>query len=432
LEQTRLDAEPGHLASLLKFAERAYRRPMSQRERDDLLAFYRSLRAADGMSHEAAMRDALVSVLMSPHFCYRLDLSSADEGAHFASEFALASRLSYFLWSSMPDEELLARAAAGDLHEPKVLVAQARRMMQDERVRGLATEFAGNWLDFRRFEEHNAVDRERFPTFTSELRQSMFEEPLRFILHMLQTDRSVLECLYGDYTFVNDTLARHYGMPTVHAAADQWVKLENAGKYDRGGLLPMAVFLTKNSPGLRTSPVKRGYWVVRRLLGETIPPPPPDVPELPADEAKLDLPLPQMLAQHRDNKSCSVCHERFDSMGLVFENFGPVGERRTEDLAGRAVDATVTFPTGGEGNGVAGLRQYIREHRQDDFLDNLCRKLLSYGLGRSLVLSDEITVRDMRAKLAANDYRFSSLVESIVTSPQFSIDRDRNKEPLKK
>ena len=187
----------------------------------------------------------------------------------------------------MPDEELLARAAAGDLQKPEVLVAQARRMLKDERARGLATEFAGNWLDFRRFEEHNAVDRERFPSFNNELREAMFEEPVRFIEDVIRNDRSVLDLLYANHTFVNPVLAKHYGMPEVAGDADRWVRVDDARQYGRGGLLPMAVFLTQNAPGLRTSPVKRGYWVVRRVLGETIPPPPATVPELPSDEAKL-------------------------------------------------------------------------------------------------------------------------------------------------
>ena len=159
-------------------------------------------------------------------------------------------------------------------------------MLKDERVRGLATEFAGNWLDFRRFENHNSVDRERFPSFTNDLREAMFEEPVRFFVDLIRNDRSVLDLLYGNYTFVNPVLAKHYGMPEVERRADHWVRVDDAGRYGRGGLLPMSVFLTQNSPGLRTSPVKRGYWVVRRVLGEVIPPPPPVVPELPEDEAK--------------------------------------------------------------------------------------------------------------------------------------------------
>jgi hypothetical protein len=197
--------------------------------------------------------------------------------------------LSYFLWSSMPDEELLSHAAAGTLRRPEVLRAQARRMLRDPRVRRLAVEFGGNWLDFRRFEEHNAVDRERFRTFNDELRTAMFEEPVRFLTDQFQGDRSVLDMLFGKHTFVNAALARHYAMGDVKVAGNEWVRVENADRHGRGGLLPMAVFLTKNAPGLRTSPVKRGYWVVRRLLGEHIPPPPPTVPELPADEGSLAI-----------------------------------------------------------------------------------------------------------------------------------------------
>jgi hypothetical protein len=286
-------------------------------------------------------------------------------------------------------------------------------------VRGLATEFGGNWLDFRRFEEHNSVDRQRFPTFTNELRQAMFEEPIRFMLDVIQENRPVLDLVYANRTFVNPVLARHYGMPEVNGGPDTWVRIDDADKYGRGGLLPMSVFLTKNAPGLRTSPVKRGYWVVKQVLGEHIPPPPAAVPELPRDEAKLDLPLRDMLARHRSDKMCASCHARFDALGLVFEGYGPVGEARTQDLSGRPVDASATFPGGSTGAGFEGLRAYIKGHRQDDFIDNLSRKLLAYALGRSLMLSDDLLVEAMRAKLARDSYRFESLVESIVTSPQF-------------
>ena len=263
----------------------------------------------------------------------------------------LASRLSYFLWSSIPDRELRQLAASGRLRQPDVLRAQTRRMLQDDRVRGLATEFTGNWLDFRRFEQHNSVDRERFPVFTDQLRQAMFEEPIHFVVDVIQQDRAIFTFLDAKHTFVNATLASHYGIPdqrleTLRAATaagtgrtfsatGPWLKIDDADHYGRGGLLPMSVFLTKNAPGLRTSPVKRGYWVVRRLLGERIPPPPPNVPELPEDESRLgDLTLRETLARHRDNKSCSACHDRFDTIGLAFEGYGPVGERRTKDLGG--------------------------------------------------------------------------------------------------
>jgi hypothetical protein len=426
VERDRLAAEPRQLEALVAFTQRAYRRPLSRKERDDVLAFYRSLRRKDGLDHEAAVRDTIASVLVSPHFLYRVDLVDDGKGARPLSDHALASRLSYFLWSSMPDAELLARAAAGDLHRPEVMAAQARRLLRDDRARALAVEFGGNWLDFRRFEEHNSVDRERFPTFDNELRQAMFEEPIRFFLDLARADHSVLDFLYARHTFVNATLARHYGMPAPKG--DGWVRVDDADRYQRGGLLPMAVFLTKNAPGLRTSPVKRGYWVVRRALGERIPAPPAQVPDLPNDERKMgDLTLREVLARHREDARCAGCHARFDSFGLAFEGYGPIGELRTEDLGGRPVDTSAAFPGGSEGSGVEGLRAYVRAHRQDDFLDNLCRKLTSFALGRTLQLYDDPSIADMREKLAADDYRFGGLVESIVTSAQFLTKRGRER-----
>ena len=422
LEKVRKDAEPAHLDALLRFAARAFRRPLTKLEHDDVLAYYRTLRDKNSLNHEDAIRASIVSVLMWPDFLYRFDSPAARINAAAArplSGYALASRLSYFLWSSMPDQELLSHAARGDLQRPGVLLAQTRRMLKDDKARGLATEFGGNWLDFRRFETHNAVDRVRFPGFTNELREAMFQEPARFIEDVIRNDRSVLDMLYGNYTFVNPVLAKYYAMPEVRGDAGTWVRVDDAALYHRGGLLPMSVFLTQSSPGLRTSPVKRGYWVVRRMLGEVIPPPPPVVPELPHDEAKSDLPLRDMLARHRENPVCAGCHARFDVFGLAFEGYGPVGEVRTKDLADRPVDTSATFPGGSQGSGFEGVQTYIKAHRQNDFVSNLSHKLLAYALNRSLQLSDEPAVDRMQVRLAANENRFSVLVETIVTSPQF-------------
>ena len=455
-EKARIAAEPLHRKALLDFAGRAYRRPLTEAEKNSLLTFYGTLRQKEGLSHEDAIRDSLLSVLMSPKFLFRLDLeASATSSNSVASaprpasvtlashaapsartpntqrptplpvvqplpDYALASRLSYFLWASMPDKELLAHAAAGDLHRPEILTAQAHRMLRDPKTRALALEFGGNWLDFRRFEEHNAVDRERFPAFNDTLRQSMFEEPIHFLLDTFQNNGSILDMLYSKHTFVDANLARYYGMEGVRPTGGDWVRVDNADQYGRGGILPMAVFLTKNSPGLRTSPVKRGYWVVKRVLGETIPPPPANVPALPNDESKMgDLTLRQALEQHRSNPACAGCHARFDSYGLVFEGYGPVGERRNKDLGGKLIDAKAPFPGGVEGVGVAGLQDFIRGRRQNDFISNLERKMLSYALGRSLQPSDEPLLSQMRQKLAANSYRFGTLVDLIVTSRQF-------------
>ncbi|MFN7918857.1 MAG: DUF1592 domain-containing protein [Bryobacteraceae bacterium] len=448
VEKTRLDAEPSHLEALLRFASRAYRRPLSQKERDDLLAYYRSLRDKSALSHEDAMRDMIVLVLMSPDFCYRIDLADTPqkaappavsqrkgkpavrtvaakapvEKARPLSGQALASRLSYFLWASIPDEELLAHTE--DLHKPEVLTAQVRRMLKDPRSRALAVEFAGNWLGFRHFEDHNSVDRTRFPEFTNELRQAMFEEPVRFIDDLIRKDQSMLEVLYGKHTFVNRVLAQHYGMENIRIRGKEWRRVEDATRYGRGGVLPMAAFLVKNSPGLRTSPVKRGFWVAKTVLGESIPPPPPSVPELPNDESKMNLPLRQMLAKHRDHPACAGCHQRFDGFGLSFEGYGPVGEKRSNDLAGRPVDIQAEFPGGGQGKGLEGLVDYIRGKREKDYVNNIARKLLVFALGRGSQLSDEPLVERMKAAFIASGHKFSTLIESVVVSPQFQNQRN--------
>lgn len=434
LEQAKRAAEPAQLEALVDFAARAYRRPLTPAEREDLLAFYRSLRAQK-LGHEEAIHDAVVSVLMAPAFSFRVTLPDVAQrgGAEVQplTDYELASRLSYFLWASMPDRELLAHAAAGDLHQPAVLVAQARRMMQDDRISGLATEFGGNWLDVRRFEEHNAVDRDRFPQFTNELRTAMFEEPMHFFTDLVRRNGSVLDFIDGDYTFVNPVLAAHYGMPVPKSTgvSDGWVRVDEAHRYDRGGLLPMAVFLTQNAPGLRTSPVKRGHWFVTRVLGEHIPAPPPNVPAIPTDETKLgNLTLRETLARHREDKTCASCHAKFDSFGLVFEGFGPVGDVRTKDLAGRAVETSAVFPDGSEGSGLAGLRTYFHARVQDEFLDNLGRKLMVYALGRSLQPSDDFALAAMHQKLSAHGDRFGDMVESIVTSRQFLTKRARREQ----
>ncbi|MDX2181533.1 MAG: DUF1592 domain-containing protein [Bryobacteraceae bacterium] len=442
VERVRIESEPKHVESLLELAARAYRRPLAETEKEDLRRFYRDRRDAGGLSHEDALREVVVAILMSPDFCYRVETTALPPARTVASAkaptpktaplpgHALASRLSFFLWSSVPDEELTKVAATGELDRPEVLTAQVRRMLKDPRSRALAVEFAGHWLDFRRFEDHASVDRTRFPVFTNELRQAMFEEPVRFLDDLIRNDRSMLDAIYGRHTFVNRALARHYGIENLRLKPGEWTRIEDARSYGRGGILPMAAFLTRNSPGLRTSPVKRGYWVAKTVLGERIPPPPPQVPELPDDEAKMDLPLRQMLAKHRDNAACAGCHARFDGFGLAFEGYGPVGERRTRDLAGREVDARADFPGGTRGEAVDGLLAYIRGHREKDFVTNLCNKTLAYALGRGLQLSDEPLIEQARERFAASGYKFSALIESIVVSPQFR--RQRSPEYLSK
>ena len=426
-EQALVEAEPIHLQALLKFAAKAWRRPLTADESRELLKFYRQLREHGELDHEAAIRDVVTSVLVSPFFCYRVDFAETGSDDSRLTSDALANRLSYFLWSSMPDDELLALSRAEQLQRPDALLQQARRMLRDGRSRALAIEFAGNWLDFRQFQGHLGVDRTRFPQFTDELRESMFQEPVHFISDLIRRDGSVLELLQAQHTYVDQNLAEHYQIPYSIAAADRdgWMRVDDARQYGRGGLLPMAVFLTKSSPGLRTSPVKRGYWIVKQLLGEPIPAPPADVPELPRDEADLgDLTLREMLQKHREIESCAACHAKFDFAGLVFERYGPIGEQRLQDLGGKPVDDSTVFPDGSVSQGLAGLQTYLLKHRLEQFGDNVCRKLLAYGLGRSLLLSDEPTIDRMKQTMSEEQGRFSRLVEVIVTSSQF-----RNKRP---
>ena len=314
LEKQHVAAEPKHLAALVSFAERAYRRPLTANERSDLLAYYKKLRTESAA--QPRRRGAR-------HHCQRADVAglplslrsgdgekrrrfigqarSLKQGQAFAaqplSDYSLASRLSYFLWASMPDAELLRHAAAGDLHKPAVLLAETHRMLKDPKVKGLATEFTGNWLVFRQFETNNSVDRERFPTFNDDLREAMFQEPIRFMQDNIAERAfgagSALWQLHLRQSAAGPAL-RHAG--GAMATTTIGCKVDNADKYGRGGILPMAVFMTEYSPGLRTSPVKRGNWVVQKVLGIRVPPPPPVVPELPSDESKTDLPIREMLA----------------------------------------------------------------------------------------------------------------------------------------
>ncbi|HBJ37743.1 MAG TPA: hypothetical protein DDZ51_23900 [Planctomycetaceae bacterium] len=421
-----------HLKELLTFAERAFRRPLTSDEQSGMLDFYTTLRISDALEHDEAIRDCVVAILVSPNFCYRVDVPVAgNDATRPLSDLALASRLSYFLWSSMPDNELIELAKSQQLRKPDVLKSQTVRMLKDPKARALAIEFGGNWLDFRRFDQHNAVDRQRFSEFDNDLRQAMFEEPIRYLVDVFQQNGNAFDLVQSDHMFVNRKLAKHYGLDVekifggpkpkgLKGDDDVWIRVDNAKIVGRGGLLAMAVFLTKNAPGLRTSPVKRGYWVARRLLGEYIPPPPNDVPELPADESKLgELTLRDALKKHRENKACASCHERFDSLGLAFESFDPIGQRRQADLGGKPMDDGATFPDGVNRNGLNGLVDYITQHRRDDFANNLSRSLMSYALGRSLLLSDEPTLTQICADLAGNEYRFHTLIQSIVTSPQF-------------
>lgn len=418
-------AEPVYQQQLEAFAEAAFRRPLSESQRAQLRAFYTRLKDQPEVGTERAVRAAIVWTLVSPSFCYRADPAAAGTGIVPRDSFAIASRLSYFLWSSAPDAELRIAAQKGQLHDEEVLRAQTRRMLQDPRVAGLAEEFFGQWLRYRDFLEQESVSRESFPGFDDELRQAMYEEPTRLATALLQQNRSVLELLTGDSTFVNKRLAEHYGLPQPLGGAG-WHEVSGLHAQGRSGMLGMAVFLTKNSQPQRTSPVKRGFWVIHHVLGEHIPAPPPDVVALPAREVEGEQTVRQLLASHVSDPKCARCHVRFDGIGLAMEGFDATGRVRSRDLAGRPIDSVVELPNGTRVRGIAEYSQFLATSRTDDFQRTLCRKLLGYALGRSLLLSDLPLLETMQSTLQREGFRFGPLLEVIVLSPQFRMQRGRD------
>jgi hypothetical protein len=430
-EQQLKQAEPAYLRDLLAFAQAAYRRPLSAEEKTKLEQFYRSVAGQEEYGTEQAVRAGVIRILVSPHFCYRVEMPPAGKTIRPVADLALASRLSYFLWSSMPDKELLDLAARGELNNEKALRSQVRRMLEDPKVSGFAQEFFGQWLRYGDFLKSESVNRQVFPDFDEALKQAMFEEPTRFATALIQNDRSVLELLRSDVTYVNKRLASHYGLPFRGADATAWEEATGLLQKGRGGFPGMAVFLTKNSQPARTSPVKRGFWVVHELLGEHIPAPPPNVPVLPAKETDTQgKSIRELLALHTENAMCARCHQRFDSVGLSMEGFDAIGRSRTKDLAGRPIDNLVRLPTGETAHGIPEFSSYLVAERKNDFAQTLCKKLLGFALGRSLELSDRALIEKMLDELKKNDYRFRCLVEMIVLSPQFRTQRGKDFTPL--
>ena len=431
------EAEQLGLADLEKLAQRAFHRDLAAHDVESLETLYRALRK-QGQGIEDSLRGVLTAVLMSPDFSYRYTEVAAGPAANPLSSDALATRLSYFLWSSLPDDELLAAARDGSLNDEAKLLVQTRRMMKDDRVSAFAREFFGQWLRYRDYLVKDPIVAEAFPGYTDELREAMFEEPARLVSSLIQEDRPITELLTSDTTFLNGVLAKHYGGSIEGRYREQvgkwklshkrqsdvkpesvWHRVDGLREAGRGGLFGMGVVLTSNSAGERTSPVKRGFWTVHHLLGQHFPPPPADVPELPASEKESTLSLRELLAQHVANPRCAMCHVHFDGLGLALEGFDAIGRARTKDLGGRPIDDLAKLPNGESGRGISGLIDYVESHRRKDFVRTLCRKFLGYALGRSVVLSDQPLLREMEQSLEAGEYRFSVLFETVVKSPQF-------------
>ncbi|HEX8203613.1 MAG TPA: DUF1592 domain-containing protein [Isosphaeraceae bacterium] len=399
---------------LERFASRAFRRPASAEEVERLTRFV-ALAEGDGEPFERGIQLAVQAVLVSPQFLFRVELDPAG-GSPGATrpldDYELASRLSYFLWSSMPDEELFELARKGQLHEDATLEAQARRMLKDGKARSLVENFAGQWLQIRNLKTA-MPDRTRFPGFDEPLRAAMLRETELFFESVVREDRSLLDLLDARDTFLNERLARHYGIGGVQGEEFRQVQLKDDR---RGGVLTQASVLTVTSNPTRTSPVKRGKWILEQILGTPPPPPPPDVPDL-KEEKKPTGSVRQRLEQHRANPSCAVCHARMDPLGFGLENFDATGAWRDRD-GSFPIDASGTLPSGRSFSGPGQLKAILLD-RKEEFARCLTEKMLTYALGRGLEDPDRCVVERIVAELARDRYRFSRLVLGVVRSDPF-------------
>lgn len=412
------------------FLTRAFRRPPTGEEFSRYAAVFRAGMGTTNSSFESGMGEFVRAALVSPKFLFRVELDSRPKATkpQALDDFQLASRLSYFLWSTMPDDELLDLAAKGRLASQ--IEPQVRRMLKDPRSAALVRNFGMQWLQLQRLASFQP-DPKLFPGFDEGLRKSMLRETELFLEEIVREDRSVLELVDADFTYVNRTLARHYGLDSVdfretgrdrgaeRRRRDEFVRVTLPDRR-RGGLMTQASVLTATSNPTRTSPVKRGKWVLEQILGTPPPPPPPNVPELEAQK-ELSGTLRQRMEQHRTNPSCANCHQQMDALGFAFENFDAIGRFREKDADG-AIDPSGELPDGQKFEGPGDLKGLLRG-KKDLVARNVAEKLMTYGLGRGLEFYDERALRKILAELAKNEYRFSSLVVEIVKSDPFRMRR---------
>ena len=434
-----VDDEPGQLDALIDFAGRACRHPLSEEQAGILRELYRQLRS-QGLPHDEAFRLTLARVFVASSFLYRFEKTPEGTGTANVSDWELASRLSYFLWSSIPDDKLRTAARDGRLigSDPQgsnsdptrafadesdaELLRQTRRMLSDHRVRRLATEFACQWMHTYDFGSLGRKSEMLFPEF-SDLRGDMHEESILFFTDLFRNDGSLLSLLDADHTFVNERLAKFYGVEGV--TSESWCRVEGMRNRGRGGILGLAVALAKHSGASRTSPILRGNWVSEVLLGQKLPRPPKNVPQLAATVPK-GLTERQLIERHSSDTACASCHSRIDPFGFALENFDTVGRWRDKSNSGVVIDSRTTLPDGTQIQGLSGLRKYLLKQHRDKFVDQFCRKLLGYAIGREVQLSDRPLLAKIQRRLNKNDYRFSIAVETIVLSDQFRRIRENS------
>lgn len=405
--------------NLAHLAKLAYRRPVTDDEISRLTALVAKAQN-DGMSFEQAMRVGLEAILVSPNFLFRIEHDPKPDDpsvVHPVNDYELASRLSYFLWSSMPDQELLDTATSGHLHDPAVLKAEVNRMLRDSKSDALIANFFGQWLELRNLDSVRP-DPDLFPAFNAQLRKAMYTETTLFVQSMVREDRSIIDLLNGKYTFVNERLAKFYGIPGV--AGDRFRRVELDGT-ERSGVLTQGSVLTVTSYPTRTSPVLRGKWILENVLNAPPPPPPPGVGSIDAQGGPLAGTMRQQMEKHRANPACAACHVRMDPLGFAFENYNAIGKWRTHD-AGQPVDASGALPDGKSFRGSAELKAILASD-SDVFAECLTEKLLTYALGRGLEGYDRPAVKQIVQELSKNNYRFSVLISGIVNSVPFQMGR---------
>lgn len=418
-KKTLHDSEPVHVTSVLSFARRAWKRPLTASDEQGLRRLYDQLRDTE-LDHETAIKLLVTRILTSPHFLYRRETPPKGSPSSPVTDQELATRLSFFLWSSIPDQRLCDVADARRLHprhNTSTLRHESRRLLKDARVRRLAIQFACQWFHVRDFDRNDDKNEALYPEFSA-LRSDMYEETVRFLADLFRNNRSILDIVDADHTFLNGTLARHYGIENVTGAP--WRRVNGVQAKDRGGILGMATFLASQSGASRTSPILRGNWVYETLLGKRLPRPPANVPVLP-DRVAQGQTARQLIEQHSSAPECATCHSLIDPYGFALEQYDAIGRLRDQPADTKAV-----LPNGHAIEGLAGLREYLVTQRRDEVVRQFNRKLLGYALGREVQLSDEPLLDAMAARLKDNQYRVHVAIDSIVMSRQFCSIRGAN------
>ncbi|MBK1855431.1 DUF1592 domain-containing protein [Verrucomicrobiaceae bacterium 5K15] len=393
----------------------AFRRKVEDAEIDPLLATF-DARMKQEPDFEKALRTPLTSLLVNPKFLFRIQHDEPGKKQWPLNDFELATRLSYFLWSSMPDPELFKLANEGKLRDPGVLSGQIRRMLASKKSTAMARHFAGQWIGFEELIDRAEPDKKRFPQFTRSLRASMYHESVAFFNHLIRENRPVTELIDADYAFLNAELAAHYGIPGVTGNQLRKVALSDR---NRGGIIGMGSVLVTTSLPLRTSPVKRGTWILSTILGSAPPPPPPDAGELPADDKSSEgLSFRKQLEIHRSKAKCASCHAKIDPLGFGLENYDPIGRWRSVGVNGQAVDSAAELPDGTRFSSPSELKSILMQDK-DKIARNLCRKMLAYALGRPLEYYDEPVVSDLLKTIKTKDYHMQALIIAIAESHPF-------------